>query len=189
MLEYGNPILLDKIARAFPELRMIVAHVGQPWIGETVVLLRKHKQLFADLSARYYRQWQFYNALMLAIEYKVTDQLLFGSDFPMQTTQAALDSFRAVNDWARASRYRGSPKRLSRTLPSTARSICCGRTARTRPRYLAIRRPPVAVGPGPLLAQNSNDQNSLEFDPVEYRMHTAHAASIPFADVVGRGIE
>ena len=99
VLEYGNPILLDKIARAFPELRMIVAHVGQPWIGETVVLLRKHKQLFADLSARYYRKWQFYNALMLALEYKVTDQLLFGSDFPMQTSQAALDSFRAVNDW------------------------------------------------------------------------------------------
>ena len=36
---------------------------------------------------------------MLALEYKVTDQLLFGSDFPMQTSQAALDSFRAVNDW------------------------------------------------------------------------------------------
>jgi len=98
-LEYGNPILLDKIARAFPDLPMILAHVGQPWIGETVVLLRKHKQLFADLSARYYRQWQCYNALMLALDYKVTDQLLFGSDFPMQTTQAALDSFRAINDW------------------------------------------------------------------------------------------
>ncbi|MEM7124485.1 MAG: amidohydrolase family protein [Pseudomonadota bacterium] len=99
MLEYGNPILLDKIARAFPDLPMIIAHVGQPWIGETVVLLRKHKQLFADLSARYYRQWQCYNALMLALDYKVTDQLLFGSDFPMQTTQEALSSFRAINDW------------------------------------------------------------------------------------------
>ncbi len=98
-LEYGNPILLDKIARAFPDLPMIIAHVGQPWIGETVVLLRKHKQLFADLSARYYRQWQCYNALMLALDYNVTDQLLFGSDFPMQTTQEALDSFRAINDW------------------------------------------------------------------------------------------
>lgn len=98
-LEYGNPILLDKIARAFPELRMIIAHVGQPWIGETVVLLRKHRQMFADLSARYYRKWQFYNALMLAIDYDVTDQLLFGSDFPIQTTQEAIESFRAINDW------------------------------------------------------------------------------------------
>ena len=98
-LEYGNPVLLDKIARAFPKLRMIVAHVGQPWIGETVVLLRKHKQIFSDLSARYYRKWQCYNALMLAMEYKVTDQLLFGSDFPVQTTQDAIGSFRGINDW------------------------------------------------------------------------------------------
>ncbi|MGE0094346.1 MAG: amidohydrolase family protein [Alphaproteobacteria bacterium] len=98
-LEWGNPILLDKIGREFPKLRMVVAHIGQPWTGETVVLLRKHKQIFTDLSARYYRKWQCYNALMLALDYKVTDQILFGSDFPIQTTQQALDSFRAINDW------------------------------------------------------------------------------------------
>jgi hypothetical protein len=62
-------------------------------------LLRKHKQLFSDLSARYYRKWQCYNALMLAIDYGVTDQILFGSDFPIQTPEAALGSFRAINDW------------------------------------------------------------------------------------------
>jgi hypothetical protein len=99
MLEYGSPIFVDKIARAFPTLRMILAHVGQPWIAETVVLLRKHKQIFTDLSARYYRKWQCYNALMLAIDYGVTGQMLFGSDFPIQTPSAALDSFRAINDW------------------------------------------------------------------------------------------
>jgi len=97
--EYGNPTLLDKVARAFPKLRMIIAHVGQPWIGELVVLLRKHKQLYSDLSARYYRKWQCYNALMLALDYKVTDKLLFGSDFPVQSTAEALASFRAINDW------------------------------------------------------------------------------------------
>jgi predicted TIM-barrel fold metal-dependent hydrolase len=98
-LEHGNPILLDRIARAFPELRMIVAHMGQPWIGETVMLLRKHPHVFADLSARFHRKWQCYNALMLALDYKVTDKVLFGSDFPVRSTQAALDEFRAINDW------------------------------------------------------------------------------------------
>ena len=98
-LEHGNPILLDRIARAFPELRMIVAHMGQPWIGETVMLLRKHAHVFADLSARFHRKWQCYNALMLALDYGVTDKVLFGSDFPVRTTQAALDEFRAINDW------------------------------------------------------------------------------------------
>jgi len=98
-LEHGNPILLDRIAREFPKLRMIVAHFGQPWIGETVVLLRKHPQIFADLSARFHRKWQLYNALMLALDYKVTNQLLFGSDFPLRTTSDALKEFRGINDW------------------------------------------------------------------------------------------
>jgi predicted TIM-barrel fold metal-dependent hydrolase len=98
-LEHGSPVLLDRIAREFPRLRMIVAHVGQPWIGETVVLLRKHPQIFADLSARFHRKWQLYNALMLALDYKVTKQLLFGSDFPLRTTADALREFRGINDW------------------------------------------------------------------------------------------
>jgi hypothetical protein len=78
---------------------MIVAHIGQPWSGETVVLLRKHPQIFADLSARFHRRWQLYNALMLALDYRVTKQLLFGSDFPLRTTSEAMQEFRALNDW------------------------------------------------------------------------------------------
>jgi predicted TIM-barrel fold metal-dependent hydrolase len=98
-LEYGNPIFLDRIGREFPKLRMIVAHFGQPWIGETAVLLRKHPQIFTDLSARYHRRWQLYHALMLAQEYLITKQILFGSDFPLRKTEDALREFRALNDW------------------------------------------------------------------------------------------
>jgi predicted TIM-barrel fold metal-dependent hydrolase len=99
VLEWGNPILLDKVARTFPELKITLAHFGQPWAEETVQMLRKHKQVFSDLSARFYRRWQLYNALMLAIDYGVTGQLLFGSDFPMQSTAEALAAFRSINDW------------------------------------------------------------------------------------------
>jgi predicted TIM-barrel fold metal-dependent hydrolase len=98
-LEYGNPILLDRIGREFPKLRMIVAHIGQPWSGEAVVLLRKHPQIYADLSARFHRRWQLYNALMLALDYGVTKQLLFGSDFPLRSPTEAANEFRALNDW------------------------------------------------------------------------------------------
>ncbi|MEM7425457.1 MAG: amidohydrolase family protein [Pseudomonadota bacterium] len=98
-LEYGNPILLDRVAREFPGLRMIVAHLGQPWMEETVVLMRKHPQIFSDLSARFHRKWQLYNGLMVAHEYGVTDRILFGSDFPVRTPREALDEFRGLNDW------------------------------------------------------------------------------------------
>ena len=35
----------------------------------------------------------------LAIDYGVTGQLLFGSDFPMQSTEEALAGFREINNW------------------------------------------------------------------------------------------
>lgn len=97
--EYANPTLIDRIARAFPNLKMIVAHIGQPWVADCVVLMRKHPQIFADLSARFHRKWQLLDALMLAHEYKVTDRLLFGSDFPLRSTSEALAEFRDLNNW------------------------------------------------------------------------------------------
>ena len=53
----------------------------------------------ANLSARYHRPWQLYNGVMIATEYRVTDRLLFGSDFPVLTPAEALDRFRGINDW------------------------------------------------------------------------------------------
>ena len=98
-LEWGNPLLLDKIGRAFPDLRIIVAHFGQPMMQETVILMRKNKNVFTDLSARFHRKWQLYNGLQVAIEYKVTDRILFGSDFPVMTTEEAVNAFGSINDW------------------------------------------------------------------------------------------
>jgi uncharacterized protein len=98
-LETGNPILLDRICREFPRLKMIIAHLGQPWMAETVMLLRKHPHIYSDLSARFHRKYQLYQGLMLAHEYGVTKQLLFGSDYPVRTTEAAIAEFRALNQW------------------------------------------------------------------------------------------
>jgi predicted TIM-barrel fold metal-dependent hydrolase len=96
MLEYANPVLLDRIARAFPRMKMILAHFGLPWSAETVQLMRKHTQVFTDVSARMYRPWEMYDAIMRARDYGVTDRILFGSDFPVQTTAEALATFRGL---------------------------------------------------------------------------------------------
>jgi len=96
-LEFANPVLLQPIARAFPDLRMIIAHLGHPWIGETISLIRKHPNLYSDLSALYYRSWQYYNALVLAKEYGVLHKLFLGSDYPVTTPQQTMDGLRNVN--------------------------------------------------------------------------------------------
>ncbi|HWR13576.1 MAG TPA: amidohydrolase family protein [Terriglobales bacterium] len=98
-LEVADPVLLQPIALEFPRLRMVIAHMGHPWIGETISLIRKHPFLFADISALHYRPWQFYNALVLASEYRVMHKLLLGSDYPVTTPAETIAGLKKVNQF------------------------------------------------------------------------------------------
>jgi predicted TIM-barrel fold metal-dependent hydrolase len=96
-LEIANPVLLQPLALEFPRLNMVIAHMGHPWINETLVLIRKNRNVFADISALYYRPWQFYNALVAAMEYGVLDRLLFGSDYPFTTPASTIEALGKIN--------------------------------------------------------------------------------------------
>lgn len=97
-LELANPVLLQPIALQFPRLRLVIAHLGHPWIDETLVLIRKHQHFYSDISALYYRPWQFYTALVSAMEYGVLHKLLLGSDYPFTTPADTMARLRVVNE-------------------------------------------------------------------------------------------
>ena len=82
ILKYAFPHQLDDVARAFPELRIVIAHLGHPWIGECIAVVRKHPFVFADISGLAGRPIQFREALTLAGEYRIAGKLLFGTDYP-----------------------------------------------------------------------------------------------------------
>jgi predicted TIM-barrel fold metal-dependent hydrolase len=77
---------------------MILAHLSHPYEGECVVTIRKHPNVYADISALHYRPFQMYHALMLVQEYGVWNKLLFGSDYPFTTVDASLKGVRQLND-------------------------------------------------------------------------------------------
>jgi predicted TIM-barrel fold metal-dependent hydrolase len=97
-LRYAHPLLMDEVAIRFPELRIVMAHMGHPWQRETIVTIRKHPHVYADISALFYRPWSFYEGLRLATEWGALDKLLFGSDFPIATPAETAAGLRAVND-------------------------------------------------------------------------------------------
>jgi hypothetical protein len=96
-LKYALPHLLEDVALEFPELRIVIAHLGHPWEHETIVLIRKQPNLYSDLSGLFYRPWQFYNSMLLAQEYNVQHKLLFGSDWPIATPEETARGIRNVN--------------------------------------------------------------------------------------------
>lgn len=96
-LECTLPRHLDAVARRFPEVRLILAHLGHPYEGETVAVIRKHPHVYADVSALYYRPFQLYQSLMLVQEYGVWDKLLFGTDYPFAGVNDSISGLRALN--------------------------------------------------------------------------------------------
>ena len=96
-LECTLPRHLDPVAARYPELRIILAHLGHPYEGECVAVIRKHPNVYADLSALHYRPFQLYHSLMLVQEYGVWDKVLFGTDYPFTTVQASIDGLRGLN--------------------------------------------------------------------------------------------
>ena len=92
------PRLLDDVAIRFGDVKMILAHLSHPYEDECVVTIRKHPNVFADVSALHYRPWQLYHSLMRVQEYGVWDSLLFGSDYPFTTVNDSIVGLRALND-------------------------------------------------------------------------------------------
>jgi predicted TIM-barrel fold metal-dependent hydrolase len=96
-LKWANPLQLEDVAMDFPELRMIIAHLGHPWEQDAVALARKCPNLYLDISAVHYRPWRYWQAMVTAIEYGVAHKLLLGSDFPSATVENVIHGLRKVN--------------------------------------------------------------------------------------------
>lgn len=97
-LECTLPRHLDAVAIRFPDVKIIMAHLSHPYEGECVVTIRKHPNVYADISALHYRPFQLYHSLMLVQEYGVWDKVLFGSDYPFTTVSASIDGLHKLND-------------------------------------------------------------------------------------------
>lgn len=97
-LEYTLPRHIDTVAIRFPDVKIIMAHLGHPYEGECVATIRKHPNVFADVSALHYRPFQLYHSLMLVQEYGVWEKVLFGTDYPFTTANDSVTGIRQLND-------------------------------------------------------------------------------------------
>lgn len=97
-LDWAHPRHLDRVATRFPRLRLIIAHFAHPWQVDALAVIRKHPNVWADISALHYRPWSYWTSLRLATEWAVLHKLLFGSDFPVATPQETIDAIPRIND-------------------------------------------------------------------------------------------
>ena len=97
VLDYAQPYLLDEVAREFKALKIVIGTMGIPFIEQTLSVLTKHKNVYADLTIKPSNVWQVYNIMAAAHEYGVMDKLLFGSGFPSGKAGQCIETLLSLN--------------------------------------------------------------------------------------------
>jgi len=97
VLDYAQPLLLDEVARNFPALKIIVGDMGRPFLDQTLCLVAKHENAYADLTIKRGSIWQIYNTIVAAHEHDVMDKLLFGSGFPAGEAGTCIETLLGFN--------------------------------------------------------------------------------------------
>jgi predicted TIM-barrel fold metal-dependent hydrolase len=97
VLEYAQPFLLDEVAREFANLKIIIGNMGVPFVEQTLSIIARHKNVYADLTIYPGRVWQTYNMVVAAYEHGVMDKLLFGSGFPSASAGQCIETLLGFN--------------------------------------------------------------------------------------------
>ena len=98
------------------ELRAWLATLGQPWVDETITMLGKHVNVFADVSGLLGRPWQAYGAMVSANQYGVMEKLLFGSDFPYTSAAECIEALYSLNQIAQGTNLPVVPRESLRGI-------------------------------------------------------------------------
>lgn len=95
-LEYARPVHFDDVAMRHPDLKIILAHLSHPYEGECIAMIRKHENMYSDISALHYRPFQLWHSLRLVQDYGVWHKVLFGSDYPFTSVNATIVGLREL---------------------------------------------------------------------------------------------
>jgi hypothetical protein len=90
-IDLARPILLDRAAAAFPEMPIVLAHIGWPWHLEALAMALHKSNVFIDISGWRYRYLP--SEVLREMKGRLSDRFLFGSDVPMFSPAVLLEEF------------------------------------------------------------------------------------------------
>lgn len=98
-MKYQRPWLLDEVGIRFPKLKVIVAHLGFPWVDECLCMIDRHKNFYGDIAYLGGLQPKMLREALEKFGYIVGfDRLLYGSDNAWTATYAK--TLKNLNDTA-----------------------------------------------------------------------------------------
>ncbi|MDE3100960.1 MAG: amidohydrolase [Chloroflexota bacterium] len=79
-IEHAHPMALDNLAAAIPDLTIVAAHPGWPWVDEMTAVALHKANVFWELSG--WAPKYFPDQLKKDIRGRLQDKVMFGSDYP-----------------------------------------------------------------------------------------------------------
>jgi predicted TIM-barrel fold metal-dependent hydrolase len=79
----GKPILLDDVAIWFPELKLVGAHTGWPWVEELIAMAWKHPNVYIATSGHAPKYWDPKLVRFLDSRNRGIGKVMWGTDYPL----------------------------------------------------------------------------------------------------------
>lgn len=102
-VRYSHPLAIDDVAADHPDLKIVVAHMGNPWFLDCAEVLYKNNNVHADVSGLVVRTPldSPYGRLVRAkirelIEFSSPRKLLYGTDWPLADMKPYLKFVRSL---------------------------------------------------------------------------------------------
>jgi predicted TIM-barrel fold metal-dependent hydrolase len=97
-IKYAHPLNIDDIAVDNPELKIIMCHLGNPWITDCQEVIYKNRNVYADISGLIIGNFtpssevHYRNKIKELLSYvSKPHSLLYGSDWPISNMRSYLD--------------------------------------------------------------------------------------------------
>ena len=99
LIKFARPIEVDEVAVAYPDVRFVLCHLGNPWIEEATELVYKNENVYADTSGllahpsapHFRRMVERCRTLISGVIDTIgsVDRILYGSDWPLEELRVA----------------------------------------------------------------------------------------------------
>ena len=101
-LKYAQPIHIDEVAVDFPNLKIVIAHMGYPWHRDTAEILYKNPNVYTDVSGFVYgcfdnKQTKNFEKVLEEVNFIYDnnwDRVLFGTDWPISNQKSYYETLK-----------------------------------------------------------------------------------------------
>ncbi len=97
-IKFSHPLHVDDVAVDHPNVKLIICHIGNPWVRDTMEVVYKNKNVYTDISGlvlgdfsdrfEAYMRKQIQEMLLYGVE---PEKVLYGTDWPISSMQSYLE--------------------------------------------------------------------------------------------------